>query len=157
MISAEMVKLLNETGNSLISEIKGNMSRAGQNATGKTAQSLRFVIKDGGSVLSLQVLGREFFKALETGRKATPQKMPSRAMIDNITEWVQAKGKPESAVWGIAMAIQKKGTRLFQSGGREDIFTNVVKDPRFIDELSKEILDLYAQEYAKNIRIAFAA
>lgn len=157
MISAELVKLLNDTANSLISEIKDNMAKAGQNATGKTAQSLRFVIKDTGAVLSLQVLGREFFAALETGRKATPDKKPSRAMIDNISEWVKAKGKPESATWAIAMSIQKKGTKLFQQGGRTDIYSNVVKDPSFIEDLSQEILSLYAKEYAKQIKLSFAA
>ncbi len=48
----------------------------------------------------MQLLGRPFFMTVETGRKPTPDKKPSREMVDNIRKWCDARGVDEGAAWG---------------------------------------------------------
>lgn len=152
-MTVELLKLLNDQSRSFIAQIQGRLSSTGTSATGKTAKSLRYVIEEGTSKIVLEVLGRPYFATVETGRKATPDKKPSRAMINNIKEWVSARGKPESAVWAIATKIQKEGTELFKKGGRTDIYTD--QKETFADQLYQSITNEMADEIFKNAKLSF--
>lgn len=152
-MTVELLKLLNDQSRSFIAQIQGRLSSTGTSATGKTSKSLRYVIEEGTSKIVLEVLGRPYFATVETGRKPTPDKKPSRAMIDNIKEWVSARGKPESAVWAIATKIQKEGTELFKKGGRTDIYTD--QKETFADQLYQSITNEIADEIFKNAKLSF--
>lgn len=88
--------------------------------------------------------------SVQTGRRPTPDKKPSRDMIDNITRWVNARGLDIEAVWAIATNIQKKGTKLWQSGGREDIVDPAIDD--FINNVSQAVLKAKVTEFTVKIR-----
>lgn len=146
----EIVDILNQDGIQLINDIRANMGAAGQNATNETSHSLRIEVKQEGTKFKLQLFGRAFFMTVQTGRRPTPDKKPSREMIERITDWVEARNIDVSAVWGIATNIQKKGTKLWQSGGRTDIVDPAIDD--FVNNVSEHILDNAADEFVLKVR-----
>lgn len=146
----EIPNILQNEGTQLINDIRANMGAAGQNATNETSRSLRIEIKQEGTKFKLQLLGRAFFMTVQTGRRPTPDKKPSREMIDRITDWVEARGIDSAAVWGIATNIQKKGTRLWQTGGRTDIVDPAIDD--FVNNVSEHLLDSAADEFVLKVR-----
>lgn len=142
---SEILNILNSEGSRLTEAIRANVPRV----TGKTADSLAYEVSQDGTVFSLQITAKKFFRVVETGRKPTPDKKPSRAMIENISEWLAALGKEQSLAWAIATSINKKGTKLWRDGGRQDVFSNVITD-RAIDKLSRTVLDVVAEAYLKD-------
>jgi post-segregation antitoxin (ccd killing protein) len=146
----EIFDVVNTQGLKLVSGIQNNIAAAGQNATGKTAQSLRIETKQEGTKVTMQLFGRPFFMTVQTGRRPTPDKKPSREMIDNIKEWVNARGISESAVWAIATNIQKKGTQLWREGGREDIVDPAVDN--FVNDVAQEFLKAEADNFVLKLR-----
>lgn len=146
----EIFDIVQQRSVDLINDIRANMGAAGQNATGKTSQSLRFEIKQEGTKVKMQLFGRPFFMTVQTGRKPTPDKKPSREMISNLTEWVNARGMDESAVWAIATKIQQRGTRLWFEGGRDDIVDPAVDT--YINDVSQELLDAQVENFVLKIR-----
>jgi hypothetical protein len=141
----EMNDLLFENGQTLINDIRNNMSTAGQNATGETANSLRIEIKQEGLKYKFSLYGRAFFNTVQTGRRPTPNKKPSREMINRITAWVNARGIDITAVWAIATKIQQEGTKLWQSGGRSDIIDPAID--AFVNNTTNKILENEAEEF----------
>jgi hypothetical protein len=119
-------------------------------ATGETGDSLRIEIKQHGTKYTMQLYGRPFFMALDTGRKPTPDKKPSRDMIDRIRRWVNAVGMPESAVWAVATNIQKKGTQLWREGGNGNVVAPAIDD--FITEIANKFLEAQADNLVFKIR-----
>lgn len=145
----DVLSILQSYGNSTVEQIRSNLSTSGTNATGKTSRSLRYEVIVEGNSTTLKIVGKPFFKVVETGRKATPQyDKPSEDFVASIREWAQAKGIP-GAAYAIAKSIHQKGTKLHQSGGRDDIFSNVVNDD-LVSRISKDILDKFAAEYLRN-------
>lgn len=141
----ELFDLLNAQGNDLIAAIKNNISTSGQNATSETANSLSQEITQEGTKFKYQLTGRPFFMTIQTGRRPTPDKKPSRQMISNISRWVNALGIDASAVWGIATKINQEGTKLWQAGGRTDIVDPAADD--FINKTTEAILENEAEEF----------
>lgn len=147
----DVLSILSQTGTTVVDQIKQNLSSSGTNATGRTAASLRFEVINETDKQILRVIGKPYFKVVETGRKATPEYTnPSKQFVADILEWVKARGIDEKAAYGIAKSIHQKGTKLFRDGGRQDIFSNVVT-PTFVDELSKSVLDQFTNEYLRNV------
>lgn len=144
-----MLPILQQYGNSTVEKIRQNLQTTGTNATGRTSRSLRYEVIVQANTVTLKIIGRPFFNVVETGRKATPQYTePSKEFVASIQEWAKAKGVP-GAAYAIAKSIHQKGTRLFQSGGRTDVYSNVVNQS-LVDEISKDVLDKFAKEYLKN-------
>lgn len=141
----EIFEVIQSEGIGLINDIRVNLGRTGTNATVATSQSLRIELKQEGSKTKMQLLGRKFFMTVQTGRRPTPGKKPSREMIDNLKEWVNARGLDESAVWAIATKIQQRGTRLWFEGGRTDIVDPAVED--FVDNVSENVLESEADNF----------
>lgn len=139
----EIFDILNQEGIQLINDIRANMGAAGQNVTNETSHSLAFEIKTEGTKTTFQLFGRPYFMTVQTGRKPTPGKKPSREMIDRITAWVEGRGMESEAVWAIATKIQEKGTKLWQQGGRKDIVDPAIED--FIDNVGHALTDQQAE------------
>jgi hypothetical protein len=145
----DVLSILQAYGNSTVEEIRKNLASTGTNATGKTSRSLRYEVRVEATSITLKIIGKPFFKVVETGRKATPQYTePSKDFVASIREWAEAKGLP-GAAYAIAKSIHQKGTKLHQSGGRDDIYSNVVNED-FVARISKDVLDKFAKEYLKN-------
>jgi hypothetical protein len=150
----DLIQILSQEGNSIVKQIQSNLSSSGNNATSKTSKSLRYEVLRDGTKAILQVIGRPYFMVVETGRKATPDKKPSKGMVDNIKEWLQAKGKPQGLAWAVATAIQKKGTKLHQSGGRTDIVSNVINESR-ISKIEQIALQAFAKDFLEQLVTLF--
>lgn len=140
----ELIEIVNEQGNDLVNNIRGNLASTGTNATGKTSQSLRFEISTEGTKTKLKLFGRPFFNTVSTGKKPTANQKPSREFIENLKPWAQARGIDEAAVWAIATKINKLGTNLFREGGRTDIIEPAVE--KFIYEVESQWLDAKMDE-----------
>lgn len=65
-------------------------------------------------------------------------------MVDQIAEWMTAKGIPGKA-YAIAMSIQKKGTKLHQIGGRKDIVTPVIDGAAA--KIDEAVLKTFVNQY----------
>ena len=146
----ELIDILNQQGTELVNDIRANLGSTGTNATLKTSQSLRFEISQEGTKTRLKLFGRPFFNTVSTGRKPTPNKKPSREFIENLKPWAEARGIPENKIWGVAVNINKFGSKLWQAGGREDIVEPAVDS--FINDVSQQLLDSKADELVIKIK-----
>jgi hypothetical protein len=140
----EQSQIVGEELEALKKRIVANHISAGQVASGKTMNSIRVEMNEQGGAL----FGRMFFGTLETGRKAG--KVPYK-FRDVIRQWMSDKGivaspiaykrtpsdkwqpkyTPEergtmSLAGAIAYKIEHEGTKLFRSGGRNDIYSKEV-------------------------------
>lgn len=146
----DVTPILKTVGETTVRKIRENLSSTGTDATGKTSRSLKYEITKEGDTVTLRVTAKPYFMVVETGRKATPDKKPSREMIDNLGEWLRARGKEEGAKWAIAIKIQKEGSDLHKKGGRKDIVSNVVNDA-----LVQETKILLLAEFKKHFIINY--
>lgn len=132
------------------SKVQARMSELGRNATGKTSASLQVQSSnDGGSLI-----GSPAFLSIEHGRG--PGAVP-KDFIETIKEWIKAKGinvpqiQPKRAstlsaqelglnslAGAIAHSIMKKGTRLYQQKGFDDILASALEEE--IDALGNELV-----------------
>jgi hypothetical protein len=151
----EIFDIVNSKSIELVNNIRANLGASGQNATLRTSQSLRFELKQEGTGYKMQLFGRPFFMTVETGRRPTPDKKPSREMIENIGIWAAARGMDERAVWAIATKIQRKGTQLWRDGGRTDIVEPAVDT--FINDVSTAILDKEADNFILKVKDGFSS
>ena len=158
---AELTTILSQQGSSIVEQIRQNLASTGTNATGKTSRSLRFEVTTDDHTTTLRVIGKAFFNVVETGRKATPEyTKPSRQFVAAIVEWLKAKTtfrvdvergpSLQGLAYGIAKSIHAKGTKLHQSGGRQDIVSNVINET-LVESISKEVLSQFTNEYLKNV------
>lgn len=144
---SEFIQILQEQAGSLIDKIKANMLATNTNATSKTSESLEYEIIEEGDKTTININANQFAAVIETGRKPTPDLKPGASMIQNITEWVAARGLESSLVWAIATQINNEGTQLWQKGGREDIYTMPFNE--FVDILANKILDYKTDTFFK--------
>lgn len=142
--------ILDKAGKYAVQKIQGNLSSTGTNATTETSKSVRYSVESHGNKSTLTIAAKPYFMVVETGRRPTPDKKPSRDMIDNLGKWVAARGKEDSMKWAIAMKINKEGTDLFKKGGRKDIVSNVITD-EFINDLAQEILTHFAESVLSSV------
>jgi hypothetical protein len=152
-LARTVITLLNSQGLGMVAQIRGNLNTTSTNATGKTQQSLKFDVSQTGSVITLSITGRPYFMTVETGRKPTPDKKPSKSMLESIKEWMDIRGVSGSE-WGIAMAIMKHGTKLYQKGGRKDIVSNVINDG-MVARIEEEILKTLGNDILAQMLLAF--
>lgn len=142
------LSILAQQGNTLVAEVKRAIEP--HKATGRTSASLMFSVRREGDKDILQLTGRSFIMALETGRKSTPQyTKPSRAFVQSIREWLQAKGSDTAPAYAIAKSIHQKGTK-----GTLGIISGPVNN--WVDQISVYILEQFAQQYLFNV-VKFAS
>lgn len=131
-------------------KVEARISELGKNATGKTSASLQVQsFSDGGSLL-----GSSALLSMERGRG--PGKVPKN-FVETIKDWIKAKGinVPQiqskrasslsayerglnSLAGAIAHSIMKKGTRLYQKKGYDDIFATALEEE--IEALGNELV-----------------
>lgn len=122
-------------------------------ATGKTAQSIRFETESTEKKDRLLLIGRAYFELIEKGRRPTT-KGPSPEMIELLTDYAKARGmdKPESAAWAIAKTINKEGDKTYRSGGRLVYSPELIK---FVEEVKDAIVKEFKRGYLLEIKGAF--
>ncbi len=140
----EIEDILKDAGERYVNEIRANLSSSGTDATGETSKSVGFEVYSKGNKMVLEVYGgRPYFPTVETGSKPSKKK-PGRKMIESISRWVGVRGILASP-WAIATNILKFGSKLWQKGGRRDIYSNVAEKsflelPRMIAQAENERL-----------------
>lgn len=152
-----------------VSLLKNSVSRV--SATGNTEQSIRFEVTKENGKLSLRLIGRAFFSALETGRG--PRQNSTYEKYDvNLEEYMQAKGFPSKTskngvmyfkigdFWfsgkSLAWKINTQGDSLWRKGKGEpvrDVYSSALQ--RLVDELMKDLTIDYAKLYIKSIKDGF--
>ena len=129
--------ILHEAGNDYVRAIRDNLASTGTDATGETSKSVGYEVYQNGDKWTLNVYGgRPFFPTVETGSKPSKKK-PSPKMIDKIKTWAGVRGILASP-WAVAKNILKYGSKLWQRGGRRDIYSNVAE--RSFLELPRKIM-----------------
>jgi len=120
------------------------------NASGKTRDSIRFVVEEDENLL---LIGRKYFELLEKGRGPT-SKNPSPEMIENLTEYARARGmeNPKSAAWAIAKKLNRDGDKTHRAGGRV-LYSDVMDT--FTQDLAKALKEDYGKTLSKEIKNAF--
>lgn len=139
MLSEEIRKILREELEELRKRIIANMEQADQIVSGKTRDSMHVEVRDLSGVLT----GRRAFATLETG-SAPWSKKPKRVpkfFADIIGEWIEARGLDLNK-WAVAHTIIHKGSRLYRSGGRADIYSPEIQ--KTMDRLGDRIIDRYS-------------
>lgn len=140
----DLITILSGYGGSIVEDLKKSIQP--YNATGDTIKSLRFTVTQDGTKDHLQIFGRPFIMALETGRKATPQyTKPSLAFVDRIRRYLAAKGEDTRPAYAIAKAIHAKGTK-----GHPGVISNVISET-LLDTIQKDILKKFAEQYLTNV------
>lgn len=119
-------------------------------ATGKTADSIRFEISiESDGVIVLRFVGRQFFKALETGRG--PRRSSEYMEFDlNLLDYMKARGigadlsrkKREQLAKRMAYLINRDGDKVFQAGGR-------IVYSETLTKLAKEIKGAIVSDFPK--------
>lgn len=118
-------------------------------ATGKTEDSIEFKIQETKDGYNLTFYGREYFKALETGR--SPRKSTEYSGLDErLDEWMRVRGfqtktSKKGTIYykignnwytgkSLAYMINKKGDKTYRDGGRQ-LYSDA------LDELMEEMFD----------------
>ena len=144
MIGESVQIVLQEELEALKERIIAQHLAAGQKASGRTAASLRVETTENEGTL----YGRSAFGVLETGRKAGKGPM---GFEDIIRQWIIDKGiqarpipyktdrmhkySPQergerSLAFLIARKIRREGTKLYRQGGRNDIYSDAIRDTK---------------------------
>lgn len=139
MLDAEIRKILTEELEALRRRIGDNMEAADQIATGKTRDGMRVEVRGLAGVLT----GRQAFATLERGSRPWSKKLKRvpKFFADLIGEWIDAKGLKLNK-WAVAHSIMTKGSKLYRSGGRSDIYSNEL--PKTMDAIGRRVIDQYA-------------
>jgi hypothetical protein len=153
-VTAEIVTILSGFGEGVVNDIRRNMASTGTDASGESSRSLRYEVIEDGFKATLRVLAKPFFMVVETGRKATPEYKPSIDFVNRIKSWLSSRGKDQGPAYAIARTIHKKGTKLWQAGGRTDIVSNVVNET-LVDQIAKASLHSFAQQYLVSLVNSF--
>lgn len=143
LITAEIKIILREELLALRSRIGENMDRAEQTTTGKTKESMQVELAGDVATATGRLIGRQAFATLETGSRPwskQPKRVP-RFFADLIGEWIDAKGLDLNK-WAVAHSIIRKGSSLYRSGGRADIYSPELQ--KTIDRIGERIADKYA-------------
>lgn len=138
MLDAEIRKILTEELEALRQRIGENMEAADQIATGKTRDGMRVEVRGLAGVLT----GRQAFATLERGSRPWSKKFKRvpKFFADLIGEWIDAKGLKLNK-WAVAHSIMTKGSKLYRSGGRSDIYSNEL--PKTMDAIGRRVIDQY--------------
>lgn len=139
MLSEDIRQILREELEDLRKRIIENMGKADQIVSGKTRDSMQVEVRGDGGVLT----GRQAFATLETG-SAPWSKKPKRVpkwFADLIGEWIDRRGLDLNQ-WATAHSIIHKGSKLYRSGGRADIYSPEIQ--KTMDRLGDRIVERYA-------------
>lgn len=151
-MSANVTNILNQYGVIGVEVLKSAIS--GIQASGKTAQSIRYEVESSDTKDSLKLIGRKFFELIEKGIRPSG-KNPPPEMIQMLTDYARSRGmdKPEKAAWGIAKTILKEGDKTYRSGGRLVYSPELIK---FVEELQEVLTKEFKKGFLTSVKAAFS-
>lgn len=139
-------KILDEEGKRGVKIFQSSISSV--KATGKTADSARYVVEGKESKMSLEILARPFTPVLETGSKPAKTLKPSKEMLEELKPWAQVRGIPEDKVYGVAVNLLKNGQKV-----NRKLYSD--KMDEFADQVADRITKEYVGYAVNNIVKAF--
>lgn len=150
--------------NNIKERIASNILTKGEWASGKTAESMVVIPTERGGMLK----GRPYFQSLEDGRPAGRVPYDFASII---RQWIIDKGigvtpmpyktnRPHKytpadrglnhMASAIAWSIKEHGTRLYQTGGRDDIYSDVIADE--VEKLKRVLIYNTIQTIGKTLK-----
>jgi hypothetical protein len=151
---------LNHFGQIGVQALKQDVQKV--SATGKTAESIRYEVEFKEGVWKLSILGRQYFKTIETGRG--PRKGSEYKEFDiSMYEYMQARGigsdLPEKErkrlAKYLAYKINKEGDKTYKQGGRVVYSPTINKLVSELTEaLKKDLKLLFISEIRKQLKAA---
>lgn len=150
--------------NNIKERIASNILTKGEWASGKTAESMVVIPTERGGMLK----GRPYFQSLEDGRPAGRVPYDFASII---RQWIIDKGiavtpmpyktnRPHKytpadrglnhMASAIAWSIKENGTRLYQTGGRDDIYSDVIADE--VEKLKRVLIYNTIQTIGKTLK-----
>lgn len=150
----DLTKILDDWAADVVTAIRVNLEETGTNASGRTSESLEYTITDDNHII---ITGRPYFRSVEEGRPAG--KVPYN-FTDIISQWIDDKGiashfgitnekEKRSVAYLIGRKIKEEGTDLYNKGGREDVYTNVIES--MVGELQEAVADGYKAAVERTI------
>lgn len=126
MLESRIHKILSQYGTNIVSNLQRELRINNNIATGKAIESLRYAIEHKDGAVILKILGENYIKKIDEGRKPGKRAPGS----NTIEKWIKAKNtfqlrdragrfmaKTESnikkAAYNIARSIGQKGTRPY--------------------------------------------
>lgn len=174
---SEIVSLMTATLDKGVEDIRTNIDRAGERASGKTQQSLHVQVNETSDGVEGAIWGRYPFGTLEHGRRPGAVPRGFYGLNGIIAQWIIDKGLTYSPIpyvrrpserWqpkytpeqrglmslsgAIATKIKQQGTRLFRDGGRDDVYTPVFNE--ITEVLSDKVSNILEIE-VENINTKF--
>lgn len=122
-------------GNEYKKILVNELISANKQATGKLVQSIDYRIRKEAEKYNIELLSESYLKFVDKGRK--PGSYPP---IKPLLEWVNIKGLPERAAWGVRQNIFKFGIKP----------TNVIQRTIRGIETSEKIRKLIEDEVVSN-------
>jgi len=101
-----LLKALNKVGKMYVSQLKSNISRDRNVASGELLQSIRYKVSDDG----INFFWKEYLGAISEGKKPS-QKNPSFGMISRIAKWMQYK---KMSIRGYRGRFQAKNAKNYR-------------------------------------------
>jgi hypothetical protein len=145
MLQQEIIEILRDELEQLRQRIGENMAAADQIVTGKTRDSLTVTVSPQAEGAYGVLTGRQAFATLERGSRPwskRPAKVP-RFFADIIGEWLAARGLSDKLnQWAVARTIIDRGSSLYRSGGRDDIYTPELE--RTMENLGNRVVEYYS-------------
>lgn len=144
-------------------QIRANITAAAAYSSGRTANSMRVSVDvDEQTVTGSISTSLPWFEAVEKGRKQYTGWTGQNGFKAAVIEWSQRSGLPrqfktdkerESWARGYVYRVNKYGNRLYQNGGRDDLYTPVLKEAaqRITSRLT--VKELLGAEVAKVLSI----
>ena len=127
LIGQKVTDVLAFEGNIYKLKVVSNILKTKKNRSGKTVRSIRVDTQN----QDLIVWGRENFHNMETGISPAEAKQNDFAFLKaKIWDWSKylpldfTNGQRAKFSFNVSNSLQKKGSLLFQQGGRKDIYSN---------------------------------
>lgn len=153
---SELKTILEQFSHALSGDIKSAIPKV----TGKTADS----VEESGDEFGFEITANASLVTLIDGRRPTGNGAVkgSPSLKETIRQWIEDKGiqpdgiSKDSLAFLIARSIHKKGTLLYQHGGKNNLFESIIT-PQRIDSLAQLITGVKAKELMSEIDKQFTA
>lgn len=153
-VEKSIVRTLTDFGKLGVMALRHDVEKV--SATHKTRDSIRFEISiESNGDITMRILARKFFKALETGRG--PRRSSTYQEFDlNLLEYMNARGigadlpdkKRKQLAKFIAWKINKEGDSVFKKGGRKVYSDTLIKLAR---EIKSAIVSDFKQLFIREV------
>jgi len=156
MLENQIKTILNRYGAKIVSQLQKRLLDDQSNATGRAVKSLGYQIKVNQKGPKLNIKGKKYIFAIDSGRVSGKKPPPIR----KIKRWINArkikpfrKGfKSKNLAFAIAKSIGKKGTSWYanRKGGGTNLLKFVIDSNK--QPVSEELLEVLRQDIERQIK-----